>query len=1557
MRKRWFFLSLCLLLWHVQAEVKNTVNQILYINSYDTSYQWSADILDGFRAYFNNGLNKPSVKLNVIELGILRNPGLKIRPSDEAFILELLQKKKYGLIVTEGKAATDLLLKHYAVLQEKTPVVFCAYTDFDREKRTQYPNLTGIECGHNFQPLISLILKIYPQTQKIAVITDGSPAGNALYQEYRQAAAEIKMPGFLFLHGAYLSTDEMLTQLSQLPQDSLVLLQNWRSTQPEPFIPYGILYPNIVRTAQHPVFTLQEAPRDTGVIGGILTNSREHGIETAKTAARILKGEKPADIPIQTTKQHPVFDWNSLAQWDIPAGQLPPDTVYLNKPSSFWENWKQESVITGAIALLLLIWYLVLGEQRRRNQKKLNGLFSALPIHVGVVDAKGKILFLQAGNQIFTGPRPEKLTDLPVELLREVEKPVRDTFRTGEGSRREYSVFGQHQQLEFLLLPEEIFGKQAVMWISADVTQLHDAFTAKAQLAQRFRLTLESIGDAVIVTDCDEKITLMNPMADKLTGYRQNEAVGRKLGEVFNFVSISGNEKVETPVTTVIRTEKEVILENHNDLISRDGKRYHIAASAAPIREEEDGISGAVLFFRDVTDDYEKRAILSRQNTILRNATEVANIVYFRSDRTGRLIPMGDFEKNWMYRDGQPVPAEEWLEPEDFPAYDRELRKLLSGETDSMHCFYRSNREAGRRDYEMRIIKSAAKAENDGEEYYGIIQDITETKENERRFQDNANLLKGIMDHLPCYMFVKNADDQFRYLMCNRGFAELTGLASEQLIGKRDEDIFRTQEEIERFRKDDQELLNSDKLLDLEEAVKDASGKTHLVRTMKTIVPQTDGKRLLLGMSIDVTRQKQLEQERLKMIEQLNNYIQCERTINQCLARISVENDFNKAIDEMLRVIGQNAGADRCYIFKYTDQEKVHSDNISEWIRDGVEPKLEKLRSIDLSPVPGWTRKLLRKQDLIIEDTDHPPQELAGEAEVLKEHKIQSVLASGIWLENNLWGYIGMEFIHSRRTFSDSDIHTVHSSTKLFLLARERYQQMNAIADSVSLQRQIVDNIAIPIAIFDKDSNIIAANPSLCKVCKIPLAEIVGKKCYDTICNHGNPPEWCPMQQTLSDKYPHSEEAEIHGRRFILTTQPIFDRRHELKYILKSAIDITELTQQKKQLQDAMEAAQAADRAKSYFIATMSHELKTPLNAVIGFSELLQMDNIPREEEKKDLQAINLAGHTLLNLINDVLDLSNMETDKLEINPEPMNLKELLSEMPTIFRQTSESKKAPMELLLPERLPRLVLDPKRLRQILINLVGITYKNIKTGKVILSTQFRIHPEKKDKGTLIIRISNSDAGLALEKAEHLFEPFSLHTVRGNRSYEETGLELTLAQRLCNCMDGRIEVNEKESTLVIIFENVSCIATELPPKKTLGRSPDYARINQVVLVDDVPMNLKVMSAMFKRLNIPHVCCKSAREAIQELEKAAPTAVFTDLWMPDMGGDELAQYMARTPSFAEIPVIVVTADTQIDKNARRWFKWTLFKPITIEALRECLQKTLPGLLERNGKEENPES
>lgn len=134
-----------------------------------------------------------------------------------------------------------------------------------------------------------------------------------------------------------------------------------------------------------------------------------------------------------------------------------------------------------------------------------------------------------------------------------------------------------------------------------------------------------------------------------------------------------GEKGEETIVHAVLDRGEEVRFDNHTELLSRDGKRYHVTASASPIREADGEISGAVLFFRDVTDDFEKRATLNAQNAILRNATEVARIVYFRCDETGRMTPLGDFGRHWGCRDGGPVPAEEWLDPADLDGYRREL--------------------------------------------------------------------------------------------------------------------------------------------------------------------------------------------------------------------------------------------------------------------------------------------------------------------------------------------------------------------------------------------------------------------------------------------------------------------------------------------------------------------------------------------------------------------------------------------------------------------------------------------------------------------------------------------------------------------------------------------------------------------------------------------------------------------------------------------------------------------------------------------------------------------
>ena len=185
------------------------------------------------------------------------------------------------------------------------------------------------------------------------------------------------------------------------------------------------------------------------------------------------------------------------------------------------------------------------------------------------------------------------------------------------------------------------------------------------------------------------------------------------------------------------------------------------------------------------------------------------------------------------------------------------------------------------------------------------------------------------------------------------------------------------------------------------------------------------------------------------------------------------------AVQSMLDIIGEQSGADRCYVFRYADGSYEYSDNIYEWVRDGIEPQIANLQHSDMTDTPGWTRLLQNREEIVISDLDHPPAGLESEAAFLKRQQIRSLLVSGIWIDNKLWGFVGLDFVRSRKDFSDCDIHTVRSIVNLFLLTRERFQQLERIADSVSLQRQIVDNIAIPIVILNLDCTIVTANPSI----------------------------------------------------------------------------------------------------------------------------------------------------------------------------------------------------------------------------------------------------------------------------------------------------------------------------------------------------------------------------------------------------------------------------------------------------------------------------------------------
>lgn len=169
-------------------------------------------------------------------------------------------------------------------------------------------------------------------------------------------------------------------------------------------------------------------------------------------------------------------------------------------------------------------------------------------------------------------------------------------------------------------------------------------------------------------------------------------------------------------------------------------------------------------------------------------------------------------------------------------------------------------------------------------------------------------------------------------------------------------------------------------------------------------------------------------------------------------------------------------------------------------------------------------------------------------------------------------------------------------------------------------------------------------------------------------------------------------------------------------------IDITDLVHQKEKLQKAMELAQAADRAKSFFLATVSHELRTPLNAVIGFSELLQNSSIRREEQQDYLKSINFAGTALLNLINDVLDLSRLEADQLNMVLARIDLAALIMETAAVFKLKALEKKLELKVDCGGIRTMLYLDNLRLRQVILNLLGNAIKFTEQGTISLYAAF-------------------------------------------------------------------------------------------------------------------------------------------------------------------------------------------------------------------------------------------
>ena len=391
-----------------------------------------------------------------------------------------------------------------------------------------------------------------------------------------------------------------------------------------------------------------------------------------------------------------------------------------------------------------------------------------------------------------------------------------------------------------------------------------------------------------------------------------------------------------------------------------------------------------------------------------------------------------------------------------------------------------------------------------------------------------------------------------------------------------------------------------------------------------------------------------------------------------------------------------------------------------------------------------------------------------------------------------------------------------------------------------------------------------------------------------------------------------------------------------------------ELALAKEEAEKAKEQAESANQAKSEFLANMSHELRTPLNGILGYTQIMKRaKNL--NDQRYGVDIIEQSGTHLLNLINDVLDISKIEARKLDLNPQELHLSSFLLAIAEMSRIRAEAKGILFDYQVDANLPMAVIvDEKRLRQVLLNLLGNSIKFTDQGSVVFSVTR--HPSAEEHSSIFhFSIQDTGVGIASEELPQIFIAFEQVGSQLRRA-EGTGLGLAISQRIVNLMGSEIQVKSELGKGSTFFFDVELpIATNWVNSSTLshyGQIIGYqGRVQKLLIVDDKPVNRRILLDLLVPLGFDCQEAENGEVGVNKARVFQPDLIITDLVMPVLDGLEMTRQLRTLEEFQKTVIIVSSASIIGNDEVRSvevGCNYLLPKPIDIEALLDYLQKSL---------------
>lgn len=517
---------------------------------------------------------------------------------------------------------------------------------------------------------------------------------------------------------------------------------------------------------------------------------------------------------------------------------------------------------------------------------------------------------------------------------------------------------------------------------------------------------------------------------------------------------------------------------------------------------------------------------------------------------------------------------------------------------------------------------------------------------------------------------------------------------------------------------------------------------------------------------------------------------------------------------------------------------------------------------------------------------------------------------------------------------------------------QEHRKTETALRDSHELVRSIIDAASVGLTYCAPDGRFIHVNQRFCEITGYTPEQLTQLR-FDQISHPDDVDEDKALyarliageiqRYDLDKRYLRPDGAQVWAHVMISVNR---DASGEVSSSIAVVEDISE-RHRLREAERAREMAEAANRAKSEFLSRMSHELRTPLNAMLGFAQLLAADVTQplTHAQLARVDRVQRAGWHLLEMINEILDLSRIEAGAVRLSLQPVDLTALLDECATMLAPQREQRGLRMQTLIEPGTPRVLADSTRLRQVLTNLLSNALKYNQPGGSIV-----IRASAVNAAQVEIEIADTGIGMTNEQVAQLFQPFN-RLGRDASSEEGTGIGLVITKRLVELMHGELSVvsHQGEGTHCLVRLPIATGTPSAPAQnaQTRTETPVYGR-RRVMYIEDNPVNAEVMRSLLDlRPQIELIVRETAAQGLEVLRRSPCDLLLLDMNLPDAHGLEVLKTLREDERTAHLPVLVVSADAleaQIQRALEAGANGYITKPFNMQGVLDRLDDILGG-------------